>query len=75
MDLSMAIRTLVVDGERCTASVGGAIVADSEPSKEYQETLDKAAALCRAFAAYQAGRGADQAPASRCRLPTPRISR
>lgn len=45
MDCNIAIRTLVyADGEiRCWA--GGGIVADSEAGAEYQETLDKAAAM------------------------------
>lgn len=45
MDSNIAIRTLVyADGEiRCWA--GGGIVADSEVGAEYQETLDKAAAM------------------------------
>ena len=45
MDCNIAIRTLVyAEGEiRCWA--GGGIVADSEAGAEYQETLDKAAAM------------------------------
>ena len=45
MDCNIAIRTLVyADGEiRCWA--GGGIVADSVAEAEYQETLDKAAAM------------------------------
>ncbi len=44
---SVAIRTLVVDKktETLTYGVGGGIVWDSEPEKEWQETLDKAALL------------------------------
>jgi para-aminobenzoate synthetase component 1 len=47
MDCNIAIRTLVyADGEiRCWA--GGGIVADSEVEAEYQETLDKAAAMLK----------------------------
>ncbi|MEO6572826.1 MAG: anthranilate synthase component I family protein, partial [Polyangiaceae bacterium] len=41
-DLSIVIRTLIKKGEHLTFHVGGAIVADSEPEAEYQETLDKA---------------------------------
>jgi para-aminobenzoate synthetase component 1 len=48
-DLSIAIRTLVEQGERVTFHVGGAIVADSDPAEEYQETLDKAHGLVMAL--------------------------
>jgi para-aminobenzoate synthetase / 4-amino-4-deoxychorismate lyase len=44
---SVAIRTLVVDKktEQLSYGVGGGIVWDSDPEKEWQETLDKAALL------------------------------
>ena len=42
MDTSIAIRTAIVRGGRVYYQVGGAIVADSDPDAEYQETLDKA---------------------------------
>ena len=42
---SIAIRTLVVEGDRAHFHVGAGIVADSEPEKEWQETLDKAAGI------------------------------
>ena len=44
-DLNIAIRTLVVKNERVTFSVGGGIVADSDPEKEYEETLHKGRGL------------------------------
>jgi para-aminobenzoate synthetase component I len=50
MDTSIVIRTLVAAGGRVTFSVGGGIVADSEPEGEYQETLHKARALITALA-------------------------
>lgn len=52
MDCNIAIRTLVyADGEiRCWA--GGGIVADSEAGAEYQETLDKAAAMLELLRQY-----------------------
>jgi para-aminobenzoate synthetase component 1 len=47
MQLNIAIRTLVADTQvgKVQFSVGGGIVADSDPDCEYQETLDKAAAM------------------------------
>ncbi|MBN2753168.1 MAG: chorismate-binding protein, partial [Rhodospirillaceae bacterium] len=48
MDTSIAIRTVIVDGETLSVSAGGGIVADSDPTEEYRETLVKAAPLLRA---------------------------
>jgi para-aminobenzoate synthetase len=45
VDLSIAIRTLVVSGDKATYGTGGAIVALSDPAAEYQETIDKSAAI------------------------------
>ena len=45
MDTSIAIRTMLVTGQRVTFQAGGGIVADSDPEKEYFETLDKASAM------------------------------
>jgi para-aminobenzoate synthetase component 1 len=42
---NIAIRTLEFDGEHVAYHVGGAIVADSNPESEYQETLDKGRAI------------------------------
>ncbi len=50
MDLNIAIRTMVLQGGRLSYHAGAGIVADSDPSREYQETLAKAAALERALA-------------------------
>jgi para-aminobenzoate synthetase component 1 len=41
MDLSIAIRTATIHDQRIFFSVGGGIVYDSDPEKEFQETLDK----------------------------------
>jgi para-aminobenzoate synthetase component 1 len=38
---NIAIRTIVVEGDRTTFQVGGGIVADSDPGEEYEETLAK----------------------------------
>ncbi len=49
MDTSIVIRTIVVKGDKLFFSVGGGIVADSDPEKEYYETLDKAEGIMRAL--------------------------
>ncbi|MDD5127958.1 MAG: anthranilate synthase component I [Dehalococcoidales bacterium] len=49
MDMSIAIRTMVVkDGIACVQA-GGGIVYDSVPEREYQESLNKARALLKAI--------------------------
>jgi para-aminobenzoate synthetase component 1 len=47
-DSSVAIRTMVVRGNEAIFNVGGGIVIDSIPEKEYEETLVKAKALLSA---------------------------
>jgi len=49
LDLNIIIRTLVIAGERAYLQVGAGIVADSDPAREYQETLYKAEALLKAL--------------------------
>ncbi len=49
LDLSIVIRTIICKDGKATFGVGGAVVADSDPSEEYQETLDKARALIQAL--------------------------
>jgi para-aminobenzoate synthetase component 1 len=49
MDVSIAIRTLAIQNDRMVFQAGGAIVADSDPVSEYQETLDKACALIQSL--------------------------
>ena len=49
LDLNIVIRTLVRVGDMISFHVGGAIVADSDPDAEYQETLDKAYGLVSAI--------------------------
>jgi para-aminobenzoate synthetase len=48
-DLSVAIRTIVLADGRATIGAGGAIVLDSDPEREYEEMLLKAAAALRAI--------------------------
>lgn len=49
MDTNILIRTLIYDENRISLQVGGGIVADSDPSEEYQETLDKARGVFKSF--------------------------
>lgn len=50
LDLNIIIRTLVLSRDKGYLQVGAGIVADSDPAKEYEETLQKAQAF---FAALQ----------------------
>jgi para-aminobenzoate synthetase component 1 len=50
---SIAIRTMVQEGENLHFSVGSGITAGSVPMREYEETLHKAAGLEMALEAYQ----------------------
>ncbi len=49
MDLNIIIRTFVATRGTIHAQVGAGIVADSDPAREYSETLQKAEALIKAF--------------------------
>lgn len=49
MTLSVAIRTVAVDGTGAYFGVGGAILGDSDPVEEYRECLVKAAAFLKAI--------------------------
>ena len=51
LDLNIVIRTLVRVGDRLFLQAGGGIVADSVPTREYRETLHKAAGMLRAVSA------------------------
>ncbi len=50
---NIAIRTLVRNGDRLIYQVGAGIVADSDPEKEYEETLHKAAGIRLAVERWQ----------------------
>jgi anthranilate synthase component 1 len=49
MDTCIALRTLVVHGDTAYIQAGAGIVADSNPTSEYQETLNKARGLLKAI--------------------------
>ena len=49
MDTCIALRTIVVQGNRAYVQAGAGIVADSVPAHEWQETLNKARGLLKAI--------------------------
>ncbi len=49
MDMAIAIRTMVVQGDRLYLQAGAGIVADSDAGTEYQETLNKAQGALKAL--------------------------
>jgi anthranilate synthase component 1 len=49
MDTCLAIRTMVGRGDTVSVQAGAGIVADSNPTTEYQETVNKASAMLRAI--------------------------
>ncbi len=68
MDIALTLRTIVVptalrDGATWTYHIqaAGGIVADSEPEPEFQETVNKAAALARAIDAAEEAFGGQEA--------------
>jgi anthranilate synthase component I len=48
LDSCIAIRTMLMKGKRAYLQAGAGIVADSDPAKEYQESLNKSRAVIRA---------------------------
>ncbi len=48
LDTCIAIRTLVAHGARVSVQAGAGIVADSDPTREYEETVNKAKAMLKA---------------------------
>jgi anthranilate synthase component 1 len=58
MDTCIAIRTVIAHGGKAYVQAGGGVVADSDPGREYEETLNKARALLRAIRLAEAREGA-----------------
>jgi para-aminobenzoate synthetase len=54
-EMSIVIRTIVLDDTGCSIGAGGAIVAASDPAAEYDEMMLKARALVEAIATCAAG--------------------
>ena len=66
MDTCITIRTILVKGKDVYVQAGAGIVADSEPEKEYTETLNKAKALLKALSESRIAYGENKdAPADR----------
>jgi anthranilate/para-aminobenzoate synthase component I len=59
MDLSILIRTMIVKNGEAHFHVGAGVVADSDPEKEYEETLHKAQALFLALRQVRQGTRAE----------------
>jgi anthranilate synthase component 1 len=55
MDTCINIRTIVIKGGRAYIQAGAGIVADSDPEREYQETVNKAKAMMAAIEMAQHG--------------------
>ena len=49
MDTCLALRTMIARGNTFTVQAGAGIVADSDPTTEFQETVNKASAMLRAI--------------------------
>ena len=55
MDTCIAIRTIVMQGDVCHVQAGAGIVADSDPTYEFNETHNKARALAVAVEVAEKG--------------------
>lgn len=55
MDTCITIRTMLIKGDTAYVQAGGGVVADSDPEKEYQETVNKAMAMISALNTAEAG--------------------
>jgi anthranilate synthase component 1 len=55
LDFCITIRTVVIENGRAFVQAGAGIVADSDPTAEYEETRDKARGVIRALELAQAG--------------------
>jgi anthranilate synthase component 1 len=55
LDSCIGIRTMLIKGKRAYLQAGAGIVADSEPAREHQESLNKAQALLKAVELARAG--------------------
>jgi anthranilate synthase component 1 len=56
LDSCIAIRTMLMKGKKAYLQAGAGIVADSDPSTEYQESMNKAQAVLRAVETARGGK-------------------
>jgi anthranilate synthase component 1 len=56
LDSCIGIRTMLMQGKRAFLQAGAGIVADSDPAREFEESINKAQALLRAVQIARAGR-------------------
>ena len=56
MDLAITIRTVLVSEGQAFVQAGAGVVADSNPAREFEETLNKARALLKAVAVLENGK-------------------
>ncbi len=55
IDLCITIRTVIMSGDTAYVQAGAGIVLDSDPKREYQETLNKARAMMKAIETAEEG--------------------
>src|SRR6202047_4426169 len=55
LDSCIAIRTMLIQGKHAYLQAGGGICADSDPAREFEESMNKAQALLRAVAMARSG--------------------
>jgi anthranilate synthase component I len=55
LDSCIAIRTMLMQGKKAYLQAGAGIVADSDPEREFQESMNKAQAVLRAVEAAREG--------------------
>ncbi|MDC4222658.1 MAG: anthranilate synthase component I family protein [Candidatus Manganitrophus sp.] len=55
MDTCITIRTIIINGNQATVQAAAGIVADSDPDREYEETVNKAKAMLTAIEVAEKG--------------------
>ncbi|MDA8443141.1 MAG: chorismate-binding protein, partial [Peptococcaceae bacterium] len=56
LDSCITIRTILIKDQTAYVQAGAGIVADSDPEREYEETVNKAGALLQAINPAQEGK-------------------
>ncbi|MEW5768326.1 MAG: anthranilate synthase component I [bacterium] len=55
LDMAITIRTIIISKDRAYVQAGGGVVADSDPDREYQETMNKARGMIKAIELAESG--------------------